>query len=71
MFTVFIFATGVAFVSCFVPEDGIDIFSLNTEVSNKKIIKEVLMKVISKMEDREKAFEELLIIKPVVGDPSI
>jgi hypothetical protein len=42
-----------------------------TVVSGKKIKKELLTEMISKMEERQMKFNELKINKPGVGDPSL
>jgi len=50
----------------------VDIYGSNEKsASSKQIKKEVLEKVIIKMEERQKNFDELRVNKPVVGDPAI
>lgn len=66
------FISAVVCVICFINiEDEVDVYSSSTIVLNNRINKNVLIEIISKGEDKHRAFDGLKINKPVVGDPGI
>jgi hypothetical protein len=71
LFAGFFISVIVCFFSFLNISKDVDIYSSGPVVLNKKINKGNLMKVINKMEDRQKNFEELKVNKPTVGDPGI
>ena len=68
----FLISIFLALFLYFYSDEGVDLYGQGqTTTIGKKIKKEALEKVIIKMEERQKNFEELKVNKPTVGDPSI
>ncbi len=72
LFICFFIATGFGLFIFLNPVDEVDLFKSDpTIVNDKKIKKEVLLGIISRMEDRQKAMGELRLNKPTISDPSL
>lgn len=71
-FISFVLAMSFALFTYFNKEDDYDFFEPTTDaVAPKEIKKASLEKVIIRMDERKKNFEELKSGRPVVGDPSM
>jgi hypothetical protein len=71
-FVGFVLAIAFGFYSFLNMEDDVDFYSSSSSVvSNKKIKKETLISIISRMEERQVKFYDLKSNKPSVGDPGV
>ena len=71
LFVSFVCAMSFALFSFLYPTKGIDPFSNSNAGARKKINKEVLTTMLSRMEDRQMNFGSLKSSKPIVADPSL
>ena len=71
-FISFVLAMSFALFTYFNKGDDYDFFEPTTNaVAPKEIKKASLEKIIIKMDERKKNFDQLKVSRPVVGDPSI
>lgn len=72
LFIILFVAIGFSWFAFYDLTDEIDIFASNPVAANTGTInKDVLDRTISRMEDRQKKFDDLKKSRPIVSDPSV